>query len=66
MSWERDVDWIKEKLALDPEQTCQAIDELLQNSLEQLGRSGIVLGLSGGLDSAVVAYLCVRAVGLMV
>ena len=31
--------------------------------LKQLRRRGIVLGLSGGVDSSVVAALCVRAFG---
>ncbi|MGQ9661145.1 MAG: NAD(+) synthase [Kiritimatiellia bacterium] len=43
------------------------IARTLQNSivarLAELRRDGVVLGLSGGVDSAVVAALCVRAVG---
>ena len=31
--------------------------------LRQLRRKGVVLGLSGGVDSTVVAALCVRAFG---
>jgi len=35
----------------------------LREKLEQSGASGFVLGLSGGIDSAVVAGLCARAAG---
>jgi NAD+ synthase len=31
--------------------------------VEKLGRRGAVIGVSGGIDSAVVAYLCARALG---
>jgi NAD+ synthase len=57
------MDWIREELALDPERSCQEIGELLRSTLQRLERSGAIVGLSGGLDSAVVAYLCVRAFG---
>lgn len=36
---------------------------LLKESLRSSGASGFVVGLSGGVDSAVVAALCVRAAG---
>ncbi len=48
---------------IDPVKTTEKIAELLQTRLEKLGRNAIVLGLSGGLDSAVVAYMAVRSVG---
>lgn len=35
----------------------------IQNQISDAGQTGAVLGLSGGLDSAVVAGLCARAVG---
>jgi NAD+ synthase len=35
----------------------------LQEKLEQSGANGFVLGLSGGIDSAVVSGLCARAAG---
>ena len=31
--------------------------------LQQLKRTGVVIGVSGGIDSAVVAFLCARALG---
>jgi NAD+ synthase len=57
------VEWIRDRLQLDPEETCQQIERLLQDKLLALKRDGILVGLSGGLDSAVVAYLAARSVG---
>ncbi len=42
------------------ERICAAIRDLV---LQQLRRRGAVLGLSGGVDSSVVATLCARALG---
>ncbi len=53
---------IKEKLAIDPEQVCQEVHALLKDKLEAMRKDGILIGLSGGLDSAVVAFLARRSV----
>jgi NAD+ synthase len=51
-------------LRLDAPAAIQRICELLRGQvLKQLRRRGAVLGLSGGVDSSVVAALCVRALG---
>ena len=55
--------WILERLTVDPMAVCTQIEQLLQSKLQDMERSGAVLGLSGGLDSAVVAYLTARALG---
>jgi NAD+ synthase len=55
--------WILERLTIDTPMVATQIEQLLQNKLQQTERSGAVLGLSGGLDSAVVAYLSARALG---
>lgn len=51
-------------LTIDPagetERICAALREQV---LKRLRRRGVVLGLSGGVDSSVVAALCVRAFG---
>lgn len=48
---------------LDAEFTLQALVLALRQTLEDAGRTGLVVGLSGGVDSALAAALAVRAVG---
>jgi len=46
--------------------TIHAIDkiiEFIRREVEESGASGVVLGLSGGIDSSLTAALCVRALG---
>ena len=51
-------------LTIDPAAETERIGAALRAQvLKQLRRRGIVLGLSGGVDSSVVAALCVRAFG---
>ena len=51
-------------LDLDPAEACGEIEAAIRRQmLKQLRRRGVVLGLSGGVDSSVVASLCVRALG---
>jgi NAD+ synthase len=57
------VEWIEERLKLDPGAACRQIEALLAKQMQMLRRDGILVGLSGGLDSAVVAALAVRSVG---
>jgi hypothetical protein len=57
------VEWIEERLKLDAEAACRQIEALLAVRMRALRRDGILVGLSGGLDSAVVAALAVRSVG---
>ena len=45
------------------EEHVQAIESFLSHHLEQSGRTGVVLGMSGGLDSSIVARLCADALG---
>ncbi|RPH93716.1 NAD+ synthase [candidate division KSB1 bacterium] len=47
----------------DPARAIDSLCAWLHSQLEKTGRSEFVLGLSGGLDSAVAAYLAVQAVG---
>lgn len=53
----------KETLSLDPQLETEKIVNELRRSLFQLKRRGLVLGLSGGIDSTVTAALAVRALG---
>ena len=53
-----------EALELDPAAACAEIEAAIRcQVLRQLCRKGVVLGLSGGVDSSVVASLCARALG---
>ena len=54
---------VPEPLRIDPETTVRAITSSIAGFLTEAGLHEIVLGLSGGVDSAVVAALCVRAAG---
>jgi NAD+ synthase len=53
-----------EVLRIDPAAAAERISGTLRGQvLKDLRRRGVVIGLSGGVDSSVVAALCVRAVG---
>ncbi len=55
---------LRDALKLDAAQTVKAISASIQDTvLHQLKRRGAVVGMSGGIDSSVVAALCVRALG---
>jgi len=49
--------------AIEPAQAVDVIVGFIRAQMEQTGFERIVLGLSGGVDSAAVAFLCARAVG---
>jgi len=54
------TDWLK----INPETTALDIEFAIRDIVTaKLKRKGIVVGLSGGIDSSVVAALCVRALG---
>jgi len=48
-------------LKLDLEKTVYEIVVFIRRIVEESGADGVVIGLSGGVDSSVVAVLCVRA-----
>ena len=48
---------------IDAEQTAGLIVAFIRSQLEQTGFRRVVMGLSGGVDSATVAFLCARAIG---
>jgi NAD+ synthase len=50
-------------LAIDAEAECDRIVQRLKGALRDLKRRGLVVGISGGVDSAVCAALAARAVG---
>ena len=50
-------------LSIDPAHVAQKIERFLKEHASALCREGAVLGVSGGIDSALVATLAVRAFG---
>ena len=51
-------------LQIDPALTTRWLEAFLRDEMqERRGTSRAVIGLSGGVDSALVAYLCARALG---
>ena len=53
-----------EVLEIDAPKVAEHIESSIRDCLHhQLKRKGVVLGLSGGIDSSVAAALCVRALG---
>lgn len=54
----------KAVLRIDPKAEVERIVDAIKDQVfRQLRRKGVVLGLSGGIDSSVAAALCVRALG---
>ncbi len=50
-------------LAIDAEWTCRILEGFVRSETRRSGHSRVVVGLSGGLDSTVAAYLATRALG---
>jgi NAD+ synthase len=48
---------------VDPGRASEVIIGFIRSQMEQAGFARIVIGLSGGVDSATVAFLCARAIG---
>jgi len=53
----------KQDVLIDPEPTSRAIELFIHDKTHELGRRGVLIGLSGGIDSAVVAALAARSLG---
>ncbi len=52
----------KDVLKIDSEKTTKEIVNFIRKKVKDLNRNGVIFGLSGGLDSVVLAYLLVKAV----
>ncbi len=50
-------------LAIDPEWTSRILEGFVRSEVGRTGHSRVVVGLSGGLDSTVAAYVATRAIG---
>lgn len=53
----------EDALKLDFEKTTDEIVEFVRKIVEDANAAGVVVGLSGGVDSSLAAALCVRALG---
>jgi NAD+ synthase len=51
------------RLTIDPVPTAAAIEQAIRRQVSGFRRRGVVVGVSGGIDSSVVACLCTRALG---
>jgi len=54
---------LKAEMKIKPEKVTLSLENFIREYTEKLEREGAILGLSGGVDSAVIAALCVRALG---
>lgn len=59
----RESESVEDRLALDPDKASSEIVNFVRDLFRSSGASGIVVGLSGGIDSSVTTTLCVKAVG---
>jgi len=57
------TDEVMKELSIDPASVASQIEDFICREVERFKRDGAILGLSGGIDSAVVAALAVRALG---
>ena len=51
------------RMKIDPTKIAFSLGNFIRENMEKLERDGVILGLSGGIDSAVVSVLCKEAVG---
>jgi NAD+ synthase len=49
--------------AIEPKHALEVITDFIRSQMQQTGFTRLVVGLSGGVDSAAVAYLAARAIG---
>jgi len=54
---------LKMVMEIEPEKESLGLEDFIKEHMERLEREGVILGLSGGIDSAVAAALCKRSVG---
>jgi len=57
------MDFNKEILKMNCKKEIECISSFIQKQVIDMKREGIVIGLSGGIDSALSAELCVKALG---
>ena len=57
------MDFHKNTLHVDSKSEVQRICLFIQQQVRAMKRDGVVIGLSGGIDSALSAAICVKALG---
>jgi len=60
---ESKLKYLQNSMAIEPEELANSLVEFIKVYVKKLEREGVIIGLSGGIDSAVIAVLCKRAVG---
>ena len=63
MNYKTELENLKFQMKIEPGKLSHSLENFTKEYMEKLEREGVILGLSGGIDSAVVAALCKRAVG---
>ena len=63
MDFNTGLENLKMLMDIEPEKESLSLEHFIREYMERLEREGVILGLSGGVDSAVVAALCKRSVG---
>jgi NAD+ synthase len=53
----------EEALQIDPAEVAEKIEGFIRRQVDEFQRDGVIVGMSGGLDSSVVASLATRALG---
>ena len=48
---------------INPKHVCEEVSNYIEEKRKKLNRNGVIIGLSGGLDSEVTAYLAIQGVG---
>ena len=54
---------VRARLVLDPQLAAAALEHFVRDSVDNAGARGVVVGLSGGVASALSAALAARALG---
>jgi len=54
---------LKAEMQIETEKVALSLESFIREYTDKLEREGVIFGLSGGVDSAVVAALCERALG---
>jgi NAD+ synthase len=60
---DKTLEYLRREMAIYPKQLTEKLIMFIYEHEKRLERNGVIFGLSGGLDSAVLAELCVMAVG---